>query len=172
MLGILMNVTLNNAEFWTQHICWHINEIGLEHESNPYEHAKLLSSCEGRMKSGGLNLNCTSKRFKGGKSSVNFYDWNDVWKEHCSLCDNDRRIIRRYYAELTRDETNKTFRKFGKASKLILEHGDPLQNSKKPCEKLHEQNIFLYIIPTQLPNLNPVENLLNYVNRSISKDSL
>ena len=81
-------------------ISWHINAVSLEYESNPFEYTNLTWSCDGRMKSDGLNFFCTSKGFKGEKDTINFHDWNDVWKGCCSLCDNDRQIISGHYAEL------------------------------------------------------------------------
>ena len=50
-------------------------------------------------------------------------------------------------------KSNKTFRRCRKASKRILDYGNSLKNSKKARSKLHKQNIFLYSIPGQTPNL-------------------
>ena len=78
-----------------------------------------------------------------------------------------------HYGKLNWNKTNEAARSCRKDSPNILQHGDPLQSGKKVRGKLNKQNIFLYSIPPQIPNLNPIENLVNHVHCGTSehKDS-
>ena len=139
---------------------------------NNNEHAKSLGSREWRMVSEGLDVNCTSKGCKEGKT-VSSFMVGMTYEKGVVLCvPLEKRITGDYFAELIRTEIKTALAASGKMAKRILQDGDPSQNSKKARDELFKQNIRLFSIPPRSPDLEPIENLFNLVRRTIKKDSL
>ena len=162
---------LNNIEFWSRGIALYIDAVGFEYKSNPYQHAKSIGSREWRMVSEGLDVNCTSKGCKEGKT-VSSFMVGVTYEKGVVLCvPLEKRITGDYFAELIRTEIKTALAASGKMAKRILQDGDPSQNSKKARDELFKQNIRLFSIPPRSPDLNPIENLFNQVRRTIKKDS-
>ena len=163
---------INTQEFWCNNIALYVDGVGFEYKSNPYEHAKELGSREWRMKSEGLDFNCTAKGAKEGKKMSKFMVGMSYGKGVILCVPLKRRMCGEYFAQIVRDEILPALHRSGKASKRILQDGDPSQNSKKSLKELYRQNIRLFSIPPRSPDLNPIENLFNQVRMKIKSDSL
>ena len=165
-------LALNTPDFWCQGIALYVDAVGFEYKSNPYEHAKSLGAKEWRMKSEGLDMDCTAKGSKEGKTTCQFMV-GMTYERGVVLCvPMTSRINGRYFAQLIKNDITEALRQSGKASKRILQDGDPSQNSKIARDELFKQNIRLFSIPPRSPDLNPIENLFNQVRRTIKEDSL
>ena len=163
---------LNTPNFWCEGIALYVDGVGFEYKSNPYEHAKSLGSREWRMKSEGLQLNCTSKGRKEGKTNCQFMV-GMTYEQGVVLCvPLVKRITGEYYSEIIKNNLRDALVRSKKSSKRILQDGDPSQNSKRARDELFRQNIRLFSIPARSPDLNPIENLFNQVRVKIKTDSL
>ena len=159
-------------EFWENGIAMYVDGVGFEYKSNPYDHAKSLGAREWRKVKEGLDINCTSKGNKEGKTYVKFM----VGMSHNTgvvMCEPlTERMSGGYYADLIKNTFGVAFINSGKSSRRMLQDGDPSQNSKKAQNEMDRANIKLFKIPARSPDLNPIENLFNQVRRSIKQDSL
>ena len=150
----------------------YVDGVGFEYKSNPYEHAKSLGAREWRMEGEGLNINCTAKGAKEGKTNCQFMV-GMTFREGVVLCVPLTRCISgEYFAQIMKNDVKDALVRSKKKSKRILQDGDPSQNSKKAKDELFHQNIRLFPIPARSPDLNPIENLFNQVRRKIKEDSL
>ena len=64
------------------------------------------------------------------------------------------------------------FRESQKASKLFLQDGDPSQNTAPARAALKRVGAKLLAIPPHSPDLNPIENILNIVERILEADAI
>lgn len=168
----MQRLALNTHNFWCEGVALYVDGVGFEYKSNPYEHAKSLGAREWRMEGEGLNINCTAKGAKEGKTNCQFMV-GMTFGEGVVLCvPLTRRISGEYFAQIIKNDVKDALVRSKKKSKRILQDGDPSQNSKKAKDELFHQNIRLFPIPARSPDLNPIENLFNQVRRKIKEDSL
>lgn len=161
-----------NGDFWTHGLALYIDGVGFEYKSNPYEHAKALTSREWRMINEGLDINCTSKGKKEGKTVSSFMVGMTFDKGVVMCVPLTQGVTGEYYAELIKTDVKIALQNSGKTCNRILQDGDPSQNSKRARDEFHHQNIKLFKIPPRSPDLNPIENLFNQVRQTIRTDSL
>ena len=164
------NLAGNNL--WTEGIALYIDGVGFEYKQNPHEHARALGSREWRMVNEGLNINCTAKGMKEGKTCVKFMVGMSYGKGVVTCIPLTQRMCGQYYTDLIKSHFREALRLSGKTCNRILQDGDPSQNSKLARNELNRQHISLFSIPPRSPDLNPIENLFNQVRRTIKEDSL
>ena len=161
-----------NKDFWTEGLSLYVDCVGFEYKTNPYEYAKTLGSREWGMISEGLDINCTSKGKKEGKTCISFLVGMSYNKGVLLCIPLTQRMCGQYYSELIENYFQETLQKSEKTCNRVLQDDDPSQNSKIARDELDIQNIKLFSIPARSPDLNPIENLFNQVRQTIKKDSL
>ena len=137
-----------------------------------YDHAKSVGSREWRMVNEGLNINCTSKGQKEGKTCVKFMVGMSYDKGVVMCIPLAQNMYGQYYVDLIKTHFKDALRKSGKTCNRILQDGDISQNSQCARDELNRQHISLFSIPSRSPDLNPIENLFNQVRQTIKEDSL
>ena len=56
--------------------------------------------------------------------------------------------------------------------KLFLQDGDPSQNSRKANDAMYKVGAKKFSIPAWSPDMNPIENVFNYVRIKLHEESL
>ena len=56
--------------------------------------------------------------------------------------------------------------------KLLLQDGDPSQNSKIACEAMDSVGCMLFKIPLCSPDLNTTENMFHLIGKQLKKDAI
>ena len=79
--------------------------------------------------------------------------------------------------EIFADFIHKHFKEAFKKSnnpkdKLFLQDGDPSQNSRKANNAMYKMGATKFSVPAQSPDLNPIENVFNYVTAKLHEESL
>ena len=77
------------------------------------------------------------------------------------------------FANFIRKHFKEAFEKSNNPNdKLFLQDSDPLQNSRKVNNPMYKMGAKKFSIPTRSPELNPIENVFNYVRTKLYEESL
>ena len=161
--------------FWKKFISFYFDGTSFVHKTNPFDQARSVKSRAWRLKSEGLELNCTSKGKKAGVQGrvVHFFVSIAYGKGVISCDKYTGHISGDFFAKYVRENFPRIFSRSANTSvKRFLQDGDPSQNSLVARKALDEVGAQLFKIPARSPDLNPIENLFNLVSAKLEKDAL
>ena len=159
--------------FWQEGIGFHLDCTGWVHKTKPSNHARTDRTRTWKRKGERLRRHCTSKEKKegvGGKMArfmvAIAYNRGLIKCHHyegainAEMC---KSFTEEYFSDMFEKSANPK-------GKLFLQDGDPSQNSKLSKDAMDELGLFK--IPLQSPDLNPIENVFHLIGKQLKKDAL
>lgn len=162
-------------EFWKKGIAFYLDGVSFYHKYNPHGEARSSRNMAWRKRSEGLHPTCTAKgSHVGAGGRVAHFMVAICFDKGVILCQQyDGRINGEMFAEFISEHFNETFEKsVNPRGRLFLQDGDPSQNSKKAMEALRKVRARKFSIPPRSPDLNPIENVFNYVKSELRLQAL
>jgi len=161
--------------FWRDEIAFFLDGAGFQHKRNPCDEAKSCKSMAWRRKDEGLEPGCTAKGSHVGSGGT-------VAHFMVGIC-YDRGVIlcQQYFGRINGEKFSKFIienfpsafeRSLHPENRLFLQDGDPSQNSKLAKEALKCVGATKFDIPPRSPDLNPIENVFNYVKQELHAQAL
>ena len=166
---------LLHENVWRDGISFYLDGAGFQHKYNPFDEARSTKTMAWRRRDEGLEPKCTAKgsHVGSGGNVAHFivaiaYDKGVVLSEQYT-----GRINGDMFANFVTEHFQDTFAlSANPAGKLFLQDGDPSQNSKKANTSLEKVGARKFAIPPRSPDMNPIENVFNYVKAELRSQAL
>jgi len=165
----------NSKELWEKEISFYIDAAGFQHKYNPFDEAKSSKTMAWRRRDEGLENNCTAKgSHVGSGGKVLHFMVAISYTKGVILCESyEGRINGEMFGNFIRQHFPLTFEKsVNPTLKQFLQDGDPSQNSKKAKLAMDSVGATIFSIPPRSPDINPIENVFNYVKQTLHKQAL
>ena len=159
---------------WSSRICFYFDAKYFIHKTNLMDQAKAPQRLVWRKTNEDLIKGCTSKRNKAGYGGkvVSFFAAISLGKGICYFKHYEKlsgkilpQFIENNFIEIFRSSCNP-------AGNVFVQDGNPSQNCKATITVLDKIGAVQFSIPPRSPDLNPIENVLNLVERKLSSDSV
>ena len=158
------------VNFWREEISFYFDGVGFVHKTRPMEDAMSCRRKVWRKQSEGLHFDCTAKGAKtgnNGKQAKFFvaisYNRGVILAEQYTALDGET------FADFVNTHFEQTFLRSAKTKRVLLQDGDPSQNSVKAKKALKDAKFTLFPIPPRSPELNPIENVFALVKKNLMK---
>ena len=164
---------LNSSNLWTDKIEFYLDGVGFTYKRNPKAQANSPKARIWRRSCEGLEIGCTSRGNKSGTGGK--YVKLIVAISHRKgvvCCVPYKKMDGNYFSTFIKAHFNKTFKKSGKVSRIFLQDGDPSQNSAVAKRQMRKSNAVLFPIPPRSPDINPIENFFNNVQKKLDCDAI
>ena len=168
-------IRTTNINFWQKDIAFYLNGVGFQHKYNPLDEANSCKTMAWRRKDEGLDPFCTAKgSHVGSGGRVAHFMVAISYDSGVVLCQQyEGRINGGMFAKFIRKTFENAFRKCSyQNTRLFLQDGDPSQNSQKACTAMKQVNATPFVIPARSPDLNPIENVFNYVKDKLHQQAI
>ena len=159
-------------DYWNYGISFYFDGDGFIYKTNPLDQALAPKACEWRKFNEGLAFGCTAKGRKEGETQAKFmvailYNRGVVMCEQYTKISGEKfaKMVDRHFPQAFALSINPHDQKF-------LQDGDPSQNSACAMEILENIGATVVKIPARSPDLNPIENFFNLVDRAIFEDTI
>ena len=163
------------VDFWTEELSFYFDGVGFHHKYNPLDDAKSTKTMAWRKRDEGLEPGCTAKgTHVGSGGRVAHFFVAIAYGKGTILCEQyDGRVNGQMFAEFVEKHFLNTFEKStNPLGKLFLQDGDPSQNSRTAKLSLEAIGANVFPIPPRSPDINPIENIFNYVKEELHKQAL
>ena len=159
---------------WSCGICFYLNAKHFIHKTKPMDQAKAPKRLVWRKKNEGLVKSCTSKGNKaghGGKVAGFFFAIS--FGEGICYCKYYKKPSGKLFAEFIEHDFLEIFKSKGNPTgNVFVQDGDPSQNSNTAKTALDKIGAAQFSIPPRSPDLNPIENAFNLVEKKVSSDAV
>ena len=135
---------------WTEGRAFFLDGVGYQHKYNPFDEAKSVKSMTCRQRNEGLDPLCTAKGIHTGSG------WSGEMFAY---------FIHKHFKEAFQKSNNPK-------DKLFLQDVDPSQSSRKANNVMYKVGAKKFSIPAWSPDMNPTENVFNYVRTKLHEESL
>ena len=162
-----------NDQHWTKRISFYLDGVGFVYKKNPYEEARSSGNMTWRTAKEGIQVTAKGRKEGTGGTYANFivaiaYGKGVVLAEQYL-----GKINGEKFAKIVRDSFPAALENSANpVNKLILQDGDPSQNSKQAKTAFHEVGCKIFAIPARSPDVNPIENIFNLVRQMIRQEAL
>ena len=159
---------------WTEGISFYLDGVGYQYKYNPFDEAKSVKSRTWRQRSEGLDPLCTTKgSHTGSGGRIAHFIVEISFNKGVILCEQYYgKISGKMFADLKHKHFKQAFEKSNnQKGKLFLQDGDPSQNSKKANNAMYKVGAKKFSIPARSPDMNPIENVFNYVRTELHEES-
>lgn len=164
----------NNETLWKEKICFYLDGTSWVFKTNPCDQARHAETRVWRKPSEGLSLGCTSKGKKvgyGGK--VVHYIVCISYGKGVISCEKYEKMSGAFFASFIQQHFTDIFsRSHTPTGNIFLQDGDPSQNSKAAKVELTNLGYKIFSIPPRSPDLNPIENLFNLVDKKLQENAI
>ena len=167
--------SLLSENFWKKGISFYFDGAGFQHKYDPLSEARSTKTMAWRRRDEGLEPNYTAKgsHVGSGGNVAHFlvaiaYDKGVILSEQYKGKINGemfKNFVEKHFADTFAKSANQR-------GKLFLQDGDPSQNSKKAQTSFDEVGAKKFSIPARSPDLNPIENVFNYVKAELSSQAI
>ena len=155
---------------WSSRISFYVDAENFIHKTNPMDQTKAPKSLVWRKKNEGLAKGCTSKRNKAGhcRKMASFFCCYITRYEVC-YCKHYERFSGKLFAEFIENNFLEIFKnRCNTTRNVFVQDGDPSQNFKAAKTALNKIGAVQFSIPPRSPDLNPIENVFNLVEKTLS----
>ena len=159
---------------WSSGICFYLDAKHFIHKTNPMDQAKAPKRLVWREKNEGLIKGCTSKENKAGHGGkvASFFVAISLVKGIC-YCKHYEKLSGTIFAEFIENNFIEIFKSScNPAGNVFVQVGDPSQNSKAAKTALEKIGAVQFSIPPRSPDLNPIENVFNLVEKKLGNDAV
>ena len=160
---------------WTEGISFYLDEVGYQHKYNSFDEAKSVKSMTWWQRSEGLDPLCTANgSYTGSGGRIAHFIVALCFNKGVILCEQHfGKISGEMFAEFINKHFKEAFEKSNSPKdKLVLQDGDPSQNSRKANNAIYKLGTKKFSIPARSPDMNPIENVFNYVRTKLHEKSL
>ena len=163
-----------SPDVWTKEICFYLDGKSFQYKTNPFDQARAPKSREWRKKSEGLNADCVSKGSKVGSGGKIAHYMVAICYGHGVVgCEQYVKMNGQYFAGFVqRNFKNMFANSVNSKGKLFIQDGDPSQNSKLAVKEINKIGAVQISIPPRSPDINPIENFFNLVERKLQYDAI
>jgi len=161
--------------FWQDGIGFYLDGAGFQHKYDPRDEARSTRTMAWRRRDEGLEPNCTAKgSHVGSGGRVAKFMVAIAYGKGVILAEQyQERLNGAMFARFIQRHFEATFEKGSNPrGKLFLQDGDPSQNSKKAKLSLETVGARKFAIPARSPDVNPIENVFNYVKMELRAQAL
>ena len=161
--------------FWRDGISFYLDGAGFQHKYNPCDEARSTKTMAWRKRDEGLEPNCTAKgSHVGSGGNVAHFMVAIAYNKGVILHEQYLgRLNGEMFAKFITDHFEDTFAlSANPKGKLFLQDGDPSQNSAKAKTSLVKVGARKFGIPARSPDMNPIENVFNYVKAELHSQAL
>ena len=160
-----------NPEFWKNGISFYLDGVSFTHNLNPSDQARAPRTMAWRRPGEGLMFKSTAKgnhEGTGAKVAAIAYGKGVV------LCEQFRgKLNGQTLSDFIHEQFPKAFANSANPrGKLLLQVGDPSQNSKKTRDAMDCVGAKKFSIPPRSTDLNSIENIFHQVNCKLGDDAL
>ena len=164
----------NEDGLWSSGICFYLDAKHFIPKTNPLDQAKAPKSLVWRKKDEGLSKGCTSKGNKAGHGGkvASFFVAISLGKGICN-CKHYEKFSVKLFAEFIENNFLEIFKSScNPTENVFVQDGDPSQNSKSAKTALDKIGAVQFSIPPGRPDLNPIENVFNLMEKKLSSDAV
>ena len=148
---------------WRTYIGFYLDGVAFRHINHPHDEAKSFRTMAWRRKDEGLEPSCTAKGSHVGSAG------NVAHFMVCISYDKGIILCKQYFGRINGEKFQKSL---NPANRMFLQDGDPGQNSKLSKQALKSIGTTKFDIPPRSPDLNPIENVFNYVKQKLHIQAL
>ena len=160
-------------DFWTNNVSFYLDGVGFTHKYNQKEEAKSSGSHCWRKLNEGLSITAKGQKEGTGRRAAHFFVGISytrgvvLWEEYFEQINDPlfANVARKTFPDALPQSVNPK-------NKLILQDGDPSQNSKVAQNTFDEIGCKIFPIPARSADLNPIENMFNIVRRQLKKQAV
>lgn len=166
---------LLSTNVWQEGISFYLDGAGFQHKYNPCDEARSSKTLAWRRKKEALHPGCTAKgSHVGSGGNVAHFLVAIAYKRGVILCEQYHgKINGDMFSKFIEEHFPRTFESSANPrGKLFLQDGDPSQNSKKAKQSMDKIGVKKFNIPARSPDLNPIENVFNYVKVKLHEEAL
>ena len=155
-----------NNDLWLSRVTMYYDGVSFYHRLHPYADSRAPRKKVWRKRGEGLQITAKGRKegnngtlvrlfvaISHGKGVVMCEEFNPEQKYNG---ENYASFVKENFPEAMQISSN------GR-NKLILQDGDPVQNSKKAKNAYTEIGAKIFLIPARSPDLNPIENIFHLV---------
>ena len=155
-------------------ICLYLDAKHFIHKTNPMDQAKAPKSLVWRKKNEDLIKGCPSKGNKAGLGGkvASFFVAISLGKGIC-YCKRYEKLSGTMFAEFIENNFIEIFKSScNPAGNVFAQDGDPSQNSKAAKTALEKIGTVQFSKPPRSPDLNPIKNVFNLVEKKLGSDAV
>ena len=160
---------------WTERISFYLNGVSYQHKYNPFDEAKSVKSMTWRQRSEALEPLCTAKgSHTKGSGRIAHFIVAISFNKGVILCEQYfGKISGEMFADFIHKHLKEGFRKSNNPKdKLFVYDGDPSESNRKVNNAMYKVDAKKFSIPARSPNMNPIENVFNYVRTKLHEEFL
>lgn len=161
-------------DLWLKAISFYYDGVNFYHKNNPFSDAVAPGAKVWRQPSEGLKVTRKGKKEGNNGKKVRMFVAM-AYGKGVVMCEqfppeltfngiNYRQFVMDHFPRALAKSTNPT-------QKLILQDGDPVQQSKQARLAYDELRCSIFDIPARSPDLNPIENLFHNVRRELHQQA-
>ena len=159
---------------WSSEFCFYLDANHFIHKTSPMDQAKPPKRLVWRKKSKGLFKSCTSKGYKAGHGGkfAGIFNAISLGKGIC-YCKHYEKLGLKIFDESIGNKFIEIFKsRFSSAGNVFVQDGDPSQISKTAKTTLDKMGAVQFSKPPHSPDLNPIENSFNLVEKKLSGNAV
>ena len=162
-------------DFWTGGVGFYLDGASFTNKMNPLDQARAPRAMVRRKPGQGLNFGLTAKRsHEGTGGSVAHFMAAIAYRRGVIAAEQYfERINADTFSSFVHEHFESMFKKCpNPKGKLLLQDGDPSQNSCKARSAWDKRGVRKFSIPVRSPDLNPIENIFHIAKKKLHQDSL
>ena len=166
---------LLSKKFWTEGISFYLDAAGFLHKYNPFDEAQSTKTMAWRRRDEGLDPHYTAKgSHVGSGGRVAHFMVAIGYGKGVILAEKYYGNINgQMFAEFVKDHFPETVQNSSNPrGKLFLQDGDPSQNSRLASDAMTTVGAKKFSIPARSPDMNPIENVFNFVKLQLHSQAL
>ena len=157
-------------KFWEEGIWFYIDAAGFQSKCKPHDGKRPIQAMAWRLENEGLHPHFTAKgSHVGSGGRVAYFIAAISHQKSVALCgQSEDKINRDMFSDFIKTHFQETFSRWRiPKGKRFLQDGCPVQNSKKTRQALDTVGAIKFSIPPRSQDLNPIENVFNFIKREL-----
>ena len=161
------------TDFWTKCVSFYLDGVGFTHKYKAMKDEKSSESHDWPKRNVGLSITAKGKKERIGGRTAHFFVGTSYTKNAVLHEQHFEKINGTLFANIARNTFSDTLaQSVNPKNKLILQDGDPSQNSKVAQYSCDESVCKIFSIPRRSADLNPIEIMFNIVRRQLKEQAV